>query len=71
MIKRLFGVTGVQVPVIGQGTWRMGESRSSQKQEIASLRLGILMKQSGYRDIAVFVDGYEAWWNARGPVEQD
>ena len=41
MIKRLFGATGVQVPVIGQGTWRMGESRASQKQEIASLRLGI------------------------------
>jgi len=36
-----------------------------------SLRLGEHLRKLGYRDIAVFVDGYEAWWNARGPVDQD
>lgn len=36
-----------------------------------SLRLGEQLKMLGYRDIAVFVDGYEAWWNAGGPVDQD
>ncbi|UMZ14868.1 aldo/keto reductase [Pseudomonas sp. MPFS] len=30
-----------QVPVIGQGTWRMGEDRGRRQQEIAALRMGI------------------------------
>src|SRR3546814_7889715 len=29
------------VPVIGQGTWRMGEEASLHKKEVAALRLGI------------------------------
>ena len=29
------------MPVLGQGTWRMGEDRSRRQQEIAALRLGI------------------------------
>ena len=41
MITRLFGATGVAVPVIGQGTWHMGESRRTERAEIASLRLGL------------------------------
>lgn len=32
---------GVTVPVLGQGTWRMGEDKSKQKSEVAALRLGI------------------------------
>jgi rhodanese-related sulfurtransferase len=36
-----------------------------------ALKLGMRLRHAGYQDIAVFVDGYEAWWNARGPVEQD
>jgi rhodanese-related sulfurtransferase len=36
-----------------------------------SLRLGLWLRSKGVRDIAVFVDGYEAWWNARGAVDQD
>ncbi len=32
---------GVQVPCLGQGTWRMGEDPSRRKSEIASLRAGI------------------------------
>jgi diketogulonate reductase-like aldo/keto reductase len=41
MISREFGNTGVQVPVIGQGTWEIGDSRSRADQEIRSLRAGI------------------------------
>ena len=32
---------GECVPVLGQGTWRMGENRRAHKDEIAALRLGI------------------------------
>jgi len=32
---------GTRVPVLGQGTWRMGERRTSAAREIAALRLGI------------------------------
>jgi len=33
--------SGVRVPALGQGTWKMGESRSRHAEEIAALRLGI------------------------------
>ena len=32
---------GTRVPVLGQGTWGMGESRRKHKDEVAALRLGI------------------------------
>jgi diketogulonate reductase-like aldo/keto reductase len=32
---------GEMVPVLGQGTWRMGESRSRRKDEVAALRRGL------------------------------
>ncbi len=32
---------GEHVPVLGQGTWRMGESESTYSDEVAALRLGI------------------------------
>ncbi|WP_041706284.1 aldo/keto reductase [Pseudomonas fulva] len=38
---RTFELAGVQVPVIGQGTWRMGENRDRRKGEVAALREGI------------------------------
>jgi len=41
MVFREFGNTGVQVPVIGQGTWNMGEAKARAEEEIRSLRLGI------------------------------
>ena len=36
-----------------------------------ALEAGVKLKAAGYPDVAVFVDGYEAWWNAGGPVDQD
>ena len=32
---------GERVPVLGQGTWRMGENTGARKDEVAALRLGI------------------------------
>jgi diketogulonate reductase-like aldo/keto reductase len=32
---------GARVPILGQGTWRMGENTRSRKDEVAALRLGI------------------------------
>ncbi len=32
---------GERVPVLGQGTWRIGENRRAHKNEVAALRLGI------------------------------
>lgn len=32
---------GERVPVLGQGTWRMGENKRTHKDEVAALRLGI------------------------------
>src|SRR5687767_15790459 len=33
--------SGRPIPVLGQGTWRMGEDSSRRKSEIAALRLGL------------------------------
>lgn len=32
---------GARVPVLGQGTWRMGENKRAHNEEVAALRLGI------------------------------
>jgi diketogulonate reductase-like aldo/keto reductase len=40
-IRRLKLPGGELVPVLGQGTWKMGESRSKRKDEVAALRLGL------------------------------
>ncbi len=37
---------GKRVPVLGQGTWRMGESKSARAREVAALRLGIELGMS-------------------------
>ena len=38
---RTLMLADTQVPVIGQGTWRMGEDRHLRDQEVAALRTGI------------------------------
>ncbi|CAD5109142.1 aldo/keto reductase [Zestomonas carbonaria] len=38
---RMTELAGTQVPVIGQGTWRMGEVRGERKREVAALQRGI------------------------------
>lgn len=38
---RTLELAGVNVPVIGQGTWRMGEDPDRHTEEVAALRLGV------------------------------
>ncbi|HEX5842285.1 MAG TPA: aldo/keto reductase [Pseudomonas sp.] len=38
---RTLELAGVQVPVVGQGTWRMGEDASQRRAEVAALRQGV------------------------------
>src|SRR5438046_9162087 len=40
-MKTVFLPGGDRVPVLGQGTWRMGENTRAHKDEVAALRLGI------------------------------
>lgn len=40
-IKTLPLPSGRAIPILGQGTWRMGENRSERDAEIAALRLGL------------------------------
>jgi diketogulonate reductase-like aldo/keto reductase len=40
-MKTVALLDGERVPVLGQGTWRMGESKRAHKDEVAALRLGI------------------------------
>jgi diketogulonate reductase-like aldo/keto reductase len=57
MITRPFGGSGVPVPVIGQGTWRMGEHASSRKDEVAALRLGIELGLTHIDTAEMYGDG--------------
>lgn len=38
---RELAATGVRIPAIGQGTWRMGEGREDDRRAVEALRLGI------------------------------
>jgi len=48
---------GKRVPVLGQGTWRMGESKSARANEIAALRLGIELGMSLIDTAEMYGDG--------------
>jgi diketogulonate reductase-like aldo/keto reductase len=57
MVTRPFGVAGVDVAVIGQGTWGMGESRRAERDEIAALRLGIELGMTHIDTAEAYGDG--------------
>jgi diketogulonate reductase-like aldo/keto reductase len=40
-MKTLLLPSGSRMPVLGQGTWNMGEDRSARRDEVAALRLGL------------------------------
>ncbi|MEC0124601.1 aldo/keto reductase [Paenibacillus pabuli] len=41
MLYRKLGNTEVSIPVIGQGTWKYGEDKQKEKEEVEALRFGI------------------------------
>ena len=53
---------GETVPVLGQGTWRMGEDNSKRKSEVAALRAGMELGMTidavrvGHRVVEVELD---------------
>jgi diketogulonate reductase-like aldo/keto reductase len=57
VITRPFGPTGVPVPVIGQGTWGMGEKRARRRDEVAALRLGIELGMTHIDTAEMYADG--------------
>ena len=57
MITKPFGVTEVNVAVVGQGTWGMGESRRTEKDEIAALRLGVELGMTHIDTAEMYADG--------------
>ena len=57
MIARPFGRTGVDVSVIGQGTWRMGDRPDAEKAEVAALRLGIELGMTHIDTAEMYADG--------------
>ena len=48
---------GTRIPVLGQGTWRMGESKSARVNEVAALRLGIELGMSLIDTAEMYGDG--------------
>lgn len=49
--------TGAELPVLGQGTWRMGESPGNYPDEIAALRLGIDLGMTLIDTAEMYADG--------------
>src|SRR5437879_12400854 len=48
---------GETVPVLGQGTWRMGENASKRKGEVAALRTGIELGMTLIDTAEMYADG--------------
>jgi diketogulonate reductase-like aldo/keto reductase len=48
---------GERVPVLGQGSWRMGEDRRTHKDEVAALRLGIELGMTLIDTAEMYGDG--------------
>ena len=48
---------GERVPVLGQGMWRIGESKSARTTEVAALRLGIELGMSLIDTAEMYGDG--------------
>src|SRR5947207_11995238 len=49
--------SGGSLPVLGQGTWSMGEKRDRRKAEIAALRLGLDLGMSLIDTAEMYADG--------------
>ena len=57
MISRPFGATGIDVAVIGQGTWHMGERAADLSDEVAALQLGLDLGLTHIDTAEMYADG--------------
>src|SRR5713101_8244635 len=48
---------GTRVPMLGQGTWRIGENKRAHKDEVAALRLGIALGMTLIDTAEMYGDG--------------
>ena len=56
-LRKLSLPNGDTVPVLGQGTWKMGESRSRRKDEVAALTHGIDLGMSLIDTAEMYAEG--------------
>ena len=49
--------SGAAVPVLGQGTWNMGEDRGRRADEVAALRLGLDLGMTLIDTAEMYADG--------------
>jgi diketogulonate reductase-like aldo/keto reductase len=60
-MKQVSFPSGLRVPALGQGTWRMGENEDSHAEEVAALRLGIELGMT-------LIDTAEMYGNGRAEM---
>ena len=58
MIKRKFGWTGVEVPIIGQGTWMIDGDPETESRAIHTLRLGLDLGMSHIDTAEMYGEGH-------------
>lgn len=58
MIKRKFGWTGVEVPIIGQGTWMIDGDPETESRAIQALRLGLDLGMSHIDTAEMYGEGH-------------
>ncbi|MBV9618111.1 MAG: aldo/keto reductase [Verrucomicrobia bacterium] len=56
-MKTVSFADGAKVPALGQGTWRMGESKSAHKEEVEAVRLGIELGMTLIDTAEMYGDG--------------
>jgi diketogulonate reductase-like aldo/keto reductase len=56
-MKTIILPDGEHVPILGQGTWRMGENKGEHKDEVAALRLGIELGMTLIDTAEMYGDG--------------
>jgi diketogulonate reductase-like aldo/keto reductase len=56
-LRKINMLNGDAVPILGQGTWKMGESRSRRKDEVAALSLGIDLGMSLIDTAEMYAEG--------------
>jgi len=57
MIPTVRGHSGIEMPILGQGTWKMGERPERRDEEIESLRLGLDLGMTLVDTAEMYADG--------------